>query len=210
MFEFSGSPVSVRQDLKEAYGEIWEHLASPGPTLTGIQRVGLAAYVRAARSGDTPAWIDLPVSVLNLAALLFTDPARVDRSTVRAAAGDAGDPLTVEVIALVSMLSAVDGAHRGLGALLEPLPVPGAGTPTGVIAEGLKQRRTHVPMPVGAIPVALDLLPEVGEAFRNSFGPQYMTGAEMESDDFEREPGLNRAQIEVVSSRTSLQNKCFY
>ena len=210
MFEFSGSPVFVRQDLKDAYGEIWKHLASPGPTLTGSLRVGLAAYVRAARSGDTPAWVELPASVLNLAALLFTDPARVDRSTVRSAADDAGDPLTVEIIALVSMLSAVDGAHRGLGALLEPLPVPGVGAPTGVIAEGLRQRRTHVPMPAGAIPLALDLLPVVGEAFRNSFGPQYMTEEEMASDDFEREPGLNRAQIEIVSSRTSLQNKCFY
>lgn len=210
MFEFIGSPVPVREDLKIAYGDIWVHLAGPGPTLTGSQRVGLAAFVRAARIGDTPAWPDLPASILNLAALLFTDPAEVDRSTVRAAVDDAGDPMTVEVISLVSMLSAVDGGHRGLTAELEPLPTPREGVPTGAIAEGLKQRRTHVPMPGGAIPLALDLLPDVGRVFRHSFGPQYMTESEMGFDDFSRTPGLNRAQIEIVSSRTSLHNKCFY
>jgi hypothetical protein len=65
-------------------------------------------------------------------------------------------------------------------------------------------------MPVGAIPLALDLLPEAGAAFRSSFGPQYMTGPEMGFDDFARDPGLNRAQIEIVSTKTSLHNKCFY
>jgi hypothetical protein len=210
MFQFNGSPVPVRKDLKTAYSEIWSHLASPGPTMTGVQRVGLAGYVRAARSRDTPTWIALPASVLNLAALLFSDPASVDGSTVRFAADDVGDPMTVEAISLVSMLSAVDGSHRGLTSSLEPLPIPGDGPPTGLITEGLKQRRTHIPMPAGAIPSALGLLPDVGQVFQNSFGPQYMTGAEMAFDDFERNPGLNRAQIEIVSSRTSLHNKCFY
>lgn len=210
MFEFNGSPVQVRQDLKDAYAEIWKHLAGPGPTLTGEQRVGLAAYVRAARSGDTPTWIDLPVSILDLAARLFTDPATIDGSTVRAAAADAGDPTTVEVLSLVSMLSAVDGAHRGLTADLEPLPTSRAGPPTGIVAEGLKQRRTHVPMPNGAINVAFDLLPEVGQVFQESFGAQYMTGPEMVHYDFERDPGLNRAQMEIISSRTSMHNRCFY
>jgi hypothetical protein len=118
--------------------------------------------------------------------------------------------MVVEVISIVSMLSAVDGAHSALGADLEPLPAPLEGEPTREIAEGLRQRHTHVPMPAGAIPVALDLLPHVGQVFRNSFGPQYMTGPEMALDDFHRTPGLNRAQMEIVSSRTSLLNECFY
>ncbi|VAW06627.1 hypothetical protein MNBD_ACTINO01-965, partial [hydrothermal vent metagenome] len=33
---------------------------------------------------------------------------------------------------------------------------------------------------------------------------------EMGSPTFSRTPGLNRAQMEVVSSRTSLLNECFY
>lgn len=154
--------------------------------------------------------MDLPSSLLTLASTLFGDPGLVDRSMVRRAAEDVGDPMVVEVISIVSMLSAVDGAHRALGADLEPLPEPVEGAPTNEIAEGLKQRRTHVPMPAGAINVAFDLLPEIGQVFQASFGPQYMTGLEMAHADYERNPGLNRAQMEIVSSRTSLHNKCFY
>ena len=210
MFAFAGSPVPVRDDLRNAYRELWSHLADPGPTLPGTQRVALAEYVRVTRRGGTPPNMDLSSSLLTLASTLFGDPGLVDRSMVRRAADEVGDPMVVEVISIVSMLSAVDGAHRALSAELEPLPEPLEGAPTNEIAEGLKQRRTHVPMPAGAIPVALDLLPLVGRVFQNSFGPQYMTEREMSLDDFGRDPGLNRAQIEVVSSRTSLLNKCFY
>lgn len=154
--------------------------------------------------------MDLPSSLLTLAETLFVNPSHVDGPMVRRAADEGGEATTVEIISIVSMLSAVDGAHIALGASLEPLPAALPGDPTGRIAEGLKKRRTHVPMPAGAIPVALDLLPRVGEVFQNSFGPQYMTGPEMASYDFRRTPGLDRAQIEIVSSRTSLQNKCFY
>ena len=210
MFAFTGSPVPIRDDLRDAYVAIWSHLGGPGPTLTAKHRVGIAAYVRAARSGDTLSWMDLPASLLNLAAVLFTDPGLVDRRMVRGAADNVGDAMTVEGISIVSMLSAVDGAHRGLTAELEPLPVPDVGEPTNVITEGLKERRTHVPMPAGAINVAFDLLPDVGRAFQGSFGPQYMTGPEMVRDDYERNPGLNRAQMEIISSRTSLHNECFY
>ncbi len=210
VFEFSGSPVPVRDDLKGAYARLWSHFAEPGPTLTGTQRVGIAEYVRAARSGGTPQPADLHPALLTLVATLFVDPARVDRSMVRQSAEAVGDPMVVEVISIVSMLSAVDGAHTALGADLEPLPSPLAGEPTSEIAKGLKQRQTHVPMPAGAIPVSLDLLPRIGQVFQNSFGSQYMTESEMAFADFKRTPGLDRAQIEIVSSRTSLRNKCFY
>jgi len=65
-------------------------------------------------------------------------------------------------------------------------------------------------MTPGSILSALDLLPDVGRAYRASFGPQYMTEKDMERPDFERSPGLNRAQMELVASRTSLLNECFY
>jgi len=210
VFDFTGAPVPVRQDLRDAHTDIWQHLASPGPTLAGDQRVALAEYVRAAANSDTPPWTNHPEPLLHLAAILFTDPALVTPETVTSAAEASGDPMVVEVISLVSMLSAVDGARRALTADLESLPSPVAGEATGDIATGLRRRRTNVPMPPGPIPVSLDLLPDVGRVFQASFGPQYMTGAEMSSDRFERNPGLNRAQIVVVSTRTSMHNRCFY
>ncbi len=210
MFSFDGFTLPVRDDLRDAYVQLWHHIASPGPMLTGGQRVELASYVRVRRSGERAPWMALPDEVLHHAATRLATPGDVHRETVRRAADAAGDAVVVEVISLVSMLSAVDGCHRALLAQLEPLPNPIPGDSTREVAGDLKQRRTHIPMPAGPIPVALDLLPSVGQVFQESFGPQYMTGEEMALDDFERTPGLNRAQMEVVSTRTSIHNECFY
>jgi hypothetical protein len=210
MFDFTGSPAPVRSDVVFAYRSVWHHLAGPGPTLTGEQRVAMLAAARN-RTAEVLA-LDLGRSTAwgVLIDTLYHEPRLVDGPMVRAAADIDGDATTVEAIALVSILSSVDGTHRGLGIELEPLPEPRPGPPTGEIAEGLKRRRLHVPAPPGPIPFTLDLLPGEGAAFQSLFGSQYMTGMEMALDTFRRRPGLDRAQIEVVSSRTSMHNECFY
>ncbi len=209
MFTFSESPAPVRSDIPESFRRLWDTVAEPGPALTALQR---HVVLDLARTG-TPEPSDaggLPRALLELAQVLYTTPASFDYTLVARASRDAGYPATVEVIALVAILAAVDGFHRALGVRLEELPEPGTGDPTGRIAKGLAPRRTHVPMPRGAIPVALDLLPDVGATYRSLFGPLYMTPAEMGSSTFSRTPGLDRAQMEVISSRTSLLNECFY
>ena len=210
MFSFVGSPVPVRDDVVYAYRSVWRHLAGPGPTLTGEQRVTLAAAARAGTAASvTPTW-GFTEALGSLADTLYHVPKDVDGAMVRSAADIDGDPVTVEIIAVVSVLSSIDGAHRALGIDLEPLPDPVPGPPTGSIAQGLKRRRLHVPAPPGPIPFTLDLLPSEGAAFQSLFGSQYMTGWEMSIDTFRRDPGLDRAQIEIVSSRTSMHNECFY
>jgi len=210
VFKFSGSPVPVRPDLRYAYINTWGHLARPGPTLTGQQRLGLLSAARAGEcttDGEGGWW---GPGLATLAENLYATPGGVNGETVGDSVNEAGDPTTVEVIALISMLASIDGTHRALGAELEALPGPQPGPPTGVIAAGLKRRRTHIPVPPGPIPFTLDLLPDEGAAFQALFGPQYMTNAEMMMDDFRREPGLDRAQMELISSRTSIHNQCFY
>lgn len=210
MFDFARSPVPVRDNLKRAYRNIWAHLAQPGPVLDASHRKVLLDAARTGRSDETPPTGIAPPALELLATTLYTNPAAVSETTVRDAADEASDAAVAETVGLVAMLSAVDGAHRVLGVELEALPDPAPGSPTGRIAQGLKRRRTHIPMPSGAIPRALDLVPEVATVWRNSFGAQYMTESEMAFHDFRRVPGLDRAQMELVSSRTSLINECFY
>ena len=210
MFEFAASPVPVRHDVVYAYRAAWHHLASPGPSLTAHERIDLLDRVRARQgvAGTTGQGRSAELGIL--AETLYHSPREVDGSMVRAAADIEGDPVTVEVIAIVSILASIDGTHRGLGIPWETLPRPTPGEPTGRITPGLKRRRLHVPAPPGPIPVTLDLLPDEGAAFQSLFGPQYMTGQEMALDTFRREPGLDRAQIELIASRTSIHNECFY
>lgn len=210
MFEFTTAPVPVREDLKMAYATIWTHLSRPGAIYDGAERRAILDSARSCTGRVPTTGNVVPEEIAELTGTLYCDPAAVDERLVRSAADTHGEGAAVEVISIVSMLSAVDSAHRALGVELEALPDPVPGPPTGHISSGLQRRRTHVPMPQGAIPSALDLLPSEAFAFQESFGPQYMTGREMGFSNFERSPGLNRAQIELVSSRTSLLNGCFY
>jgi hypothetical protein len=140
----------------------------------------------------------------------MNDPATVTGADVRSAADIAGDPQTVETIGVVCQLSAVDAFHKALGLDLPPLPSPQAGEPSGEITPHLKRRRTHVPVPPGPIPVTLDLVPSEGRMLEALAGPQYMTYADMAFPDYARTPGLNRSQMELISSRLSFHNECFY
>jgi len=204
MFDFARSPVAVPDDVRAAFTVFWEHLAGPGATLTGAERIAVA---RAAREEDTDA---TDTGLLELARHLSLEPATVHETDVRRAADAVGDAPTVETIGIVSMLSAVDGMHDALGADREPLPDPRPGDPTGLVTDGLKRRRTHVPMPPGAIPFALDLTPVEGRMRIALSAPTYMPDDEMVHPDWTRDPGLVRPQMEVVAARTSLHNDCFY
>ena len=206
MLEYPKAPVPVREDLKDAHRAIWDHLGNPGAVFTADERSRILSAARR----DTRHHESVPIAITSLARFLYDDPAVVDGAMVRAAAASAGEPAVVETIAAVSMLSAVDGTHRALGVELEPLPEPQPGPATGKVLSGLTRRRTHVPMPQGAIPRALDLIPDASVAFRASFGAQYMTGSEMSYSNYARTPGLNRAQMELISARTSILNECFY
>jgi hypothetical protein len=210
VFDFADSPVDVRGDIPAAFLSEWIHLAQPGATLSARERIGVAEIARRSVGADEGTASSLSGSIIDLATTLMADPGSVDEALVRSTAEAVGDPTTVEVIGIVSRLSAVDGFHKALDLPLEPLPHPAEGGPTGEITADLKRRRTHVPMPPGPIPVSLDLTPSEGVAMESLAGPQYMTYADMAYSDFARRPGLNRAQMELISSRTSHRNACFY
>jgi hypothetical protein len=203
MFEYTGSPVPIRSDVRDAHTTIWAHFAQPGQVLDSDERHGI---LEAARNGTFSDGDQLA----RMATTLYTDPASVSPDMVRSAIATAGEPAVVEAVSLVSMLAGVDKMHRALGAQLEPLPAPLPGTPSGIVATGLTRRRTHVPMPRNSITVALDLLPVENEVYAAACGPYYMTFEEMASPIFERSPGLNRAQLETIAARTSLFQECFY
>ncbi len=179
----------------------FETLARPGAVLDGSQRVDLAA---AARSGEGTGPLE------KFARHLYSSPATVHQEHVRAAADATSDPAVVETIAIIARLSALDRVHDVLDVQLEPLPDPQPGSPSGVIAEGLKRRRGHVPMPPGPIPVTLGLVPSEEAPFHALFGPLYMTEEEMGDPHFHRDPGLNTPQLETIAARISLLNECFY
>jgi hypothetical protein len=210
VFDSESAPIPIRGDIPAALRNEWNRLAAPGATLSSHDRIAVAAVSRTSFDVDDTPTSGLHPSIDDLATTLMADPGAVDEALVRATADSVGDPTTVEVIGIVSRLSAVDGFHVALGMPLGALPDSLDGDPTRDITPDLKRRRTHVPMPPGPIPVSLDLTPSEGIAMEDLAGPLYMTYSDMAHDDFARSPGLNRAQMELISSRTSHRNACFY
>jgi hypothetical protein len=208
MFSFNGSPVPVRANLRDAHEVIWAHFARPGQVLDARERHSILSSARDALVAKNA--VREPSPLHAFAMTLFVKPPSVSSDMVSDAIAGSGEAALVETIALVSMLAAVDNTHSALGVALEPLPEPLAGDPTHMVATGMKRRRTHVPMPRNSITVALEYLPVENEAYAAACGPHYMTFAEMASPIFGRSPGLNRAQLETIASRTSLINECFY
>ena len=192
---------TIRSDIHEVIANDFQTMAAPGAVLTGTKRVALAKAARTG-TGSTP--------LEEFAAHLYQDPATVHASDVTDAAEADGYPSVVEAIGVVARLSAADRFHRVMGMDFEPLIQPTNAPPTGESRDDLKIRGAYVPMPPGAIPVALDLVPSEGKALRAMFGPLYMTEDEMADPQFQRSPGLNTPQLETIAARISLINRCFY
>lgn len=139
------------------------------------------------------------------------DSPRIDEHWVEEfAASRIGVAPYVEIIGIVSRLSAVDSFHVALGLPLEPLPVPLPGEPSRVPApSGAIVGKSFVPMVSQvSIPQTLSLVPAETVAWQDLSDALYMTFLEMDDPDFSR--SMHRTQIELVAARTSQINQCFY
>lgn len=213
MFDFASSPLPIRSDLVAAFREVWDRLASPGTWWTGKQRVAIAAVARAAYSDGEPlaAATGLPQPAVAAASLIASSPATITAEKIRTWEENGLDSYQyIELIGIVSQITTVDTFHRAMGLDLEPLPEPRAGQPSRLHATPpATLTKAWVPM-VGPpmIPVALSAVPAEAAALEALHGPAYLRYEEMQDPAITR--GLTRAQMEIVASRTSAINECFY
>jgi hypothetical protein len=202
---------SVRSDLANAMRREWRRLAAAGTWWSGSERIAIAEITR---SGQAFGPIDPgPLHETAVAAVrrLAVVPASTTRSLVaQQPAAGLEHPSYVELIGVVSRLTAVDATHRALGKELEPLPDPETGRParTPPPAQAMAGK-AYVPMVGGASIVgALSLVPAEMDAQRDLHGPLYLSYEDMALFDYQG--GLHRTQMELVAARTSAVNECFY
>jgi len=201
---FAALPFEPRSDLAEGLRREWGRLARPGAMWDGRQRVAIAAT---ARGGDGA---EIPAAAVEAARTLYDHPAAIDAGAVDAVRG-AGltDAAYVEIVGVVSRLAAADTLLAALGRAPEPLPEPVPGAPTGEVDLLARRTKGHVPMVGGASIVgALSMVPAEARAQRDLHGPLYLSYEQM--DDLTLERGLDRTRMELVASRTSAVNECFY
>lgn len=195
----------------ELVGREWDRLASPGATMTGADRIRVAAAAR----GDGP---DDATPEARAARTIHDVPATITEAWLEALVADG---LTieryVEVLGIVARLRAVDTTTFGLGRALTALPDAASdGQPTGAVAAGARPDGSWLPTVGPAWPPSiLSALPAEVAGMHDVHDTLYLT-ADPESDapsmaelDVVRD-GLDRVQIEFVAARTSLINDCFF
>jgi hypothetical protein len=148
MIDYSAAGVAVREDIRAAHRDLWEHLRSPGTWFDGATRLAIAAESRQAarcalcrerREALSPAAVQGSHETLGVLSPLLveaihrirTDAGRLTREWLeRVIAGGSTDAEYVEVVAIVTMLAGVDFFARALGIAPFSLPAPVTGEPS--------------------------------------------------------------------------------
>lgn len=236
----------MRQGLTEAVLEAWRAIGKPGVWWTGRQRVEIAQETRAARAcalcrqrkaalsphavpGAHDAATDLPSSAIEAIHRIVSDPGRLSEAWYRRTTSSGlGDEAYVELLAVVSVTTAVDTFDRACGMALRGLPAVQPGEPTRRRPAGAKPGLGWMPMlapddvtpedpPLysaagrigGNVHRALSLVPEAMMQFWDMFETMYLPQDAMR--DFGREyRAIDHAQIEMLAARVAVRNQCVY
>jgi alkylhydroperoxidase family enzyme len=181
----------------------------------------------AAVTGSHDALSDLPESLIDVAHRVRSDPARLSRRWFEETL-DAGlsDAEYVEAVGVVTLLAGADYFCRALGIPVFPLPEPLPGEPSRQRPLAAKPGSAWVPMiaPEDAegpesdlypeapmipnIMRALSLVPDHARTLQTSSNAHYVAVESIADPTVRRD--LDRLQMELVASRVSALNECFY
>ena len=160
---------------------------------------------------------------------ITTDPARLTGSWVESLVDDAFTyGHYVEMVSLIVNLISIDSLHKALSLPLEPLPGPMAGEPDGYLPPGAAVDVAWVPMiypenltereadiyfgatQMGHVIRAMSLVPDAVRWLNNLGEAHYLPTYEVGDFSKRGHLTLTRTQTELVASRTSYYNDCFY
>ncbi|MEM9655271.1 MAG: hypothetical protein AAGA65_24480 [Actinomycetota bacterium] len=218
-FDYSSSPIAVRDDILESHRTAWALLAEPGTWFTGVERLAIAARARtmfAARA--TPPWArttepaaGVSEATAEVVDLVTLDAGSIDRAKADAAIAAIGEGPYVELIGIVAVTVMVDVFAEAMGLDPEPFPEPIDGEPARTEPDGLGDIGAHVraldPFPAANVARALSLVPDANTLFRTVSVPAYSSPG---FADLQWETPLSRPQVELVASRVAALNECFY
>ena len=180
-------------------------------------------------AGQHGGHVDLPDVATDAAHRITTDPSRLTGAWI---ASIVDEVFTyghyVELLGVVVAALSIDTVHRALGLPQAPLPAPVPGKPDGYLPPGAAVDVAWVPMltpqtltereqdiflgaPATANVIrALSLVPDAVRLLHSLAAAHYVPTNLVR--DFSSTGGLNlsRPQIELIASRTSALNDCFY
>lgn len=204
--EMADEVLDSSTEIDDVIDEQWRGLGEPGTWLDGFERV---AVVRAARSSAATA-AAAPVSIEAVAGLVAQNASTITADTVDAIEANGIDRSTyVEIVGVVSRVTAIDTFERGIGCGSRSLPDVVDGAPSRARVPEARRRAGWVPT-VGAIgpPTALSSVHRETADQEGLHGALYLSYSGM--GDLDADRGLHRTQMELVAARVSLLNDCFF
>lgn len=173
--------------------------------------------------------VPLDDKVVDAAHRITTDSARISGSWVKSLIGESfGFGHYIEMVSVIVSLISIDTVHHALDIPLEPLPEPQAGEPDGYWPAGAAVDVAWVPMiqpenltekeadiyhgfpRTGHVIRALSLVPDAVRALSLLSEAHYLPMPQVMDFSMSGHLNLTRVQTELVASRTSRLNDCFY
>ncbi len=225
--DYHDCDLPMREDRTEAHLQAWQHICSPGAQFTAEARIDMVREARcaltctlcAARrgalssnavSGEHDIATALPASVIDLIHRMCTDPSRISRPWFDQTMATGLTPgQYVEAVGVVAVSVIIDTFSVAVGLGLPPSLDPMPGEPDGQLNPDAIDDGAWVPILVrerddmANIVRALGLVPGDWQNFWRVFRKHYRTRDGIEAD-------INRPQQELVASRISALNQCFY
>lgn len=204
-------------------------LTAPGDWLTAEQRRAAWLEVRAARTdeldarrraalspnaveGAHAATDELAAPAVEVLHRVTTDPGRLTRSWADEQIATLGEEVYTELVGVAAIAATVDTFHRALGRPEVDIGPATPGTPARLRPDGVGDVGAWVSQTTGPtvanVSRTLSLVPVTNAAWRELVTSHYSRGAEFMNMSWDA--ALSRPQTELVATRTTGLNECFY
>ena len=204
-------------------------VAGPGDHLTGAQRVGVWREARSARdhrldaarraalsphavTGTHPATAELPAAAVEVVHRVASDPGRLTRTWAEEQIAVLGEETYTELVGVTAIVTTIDVYRRAMGLPEAPLPAARTGEPARVRPDDVGDVGAWVSQTVGPtranVSRTLSLVPETNAVWRGLVDSHYSRGPEFLNLTWPF--ALSRPQTELVATRTTMLNECFY
>ncbi len=215
--------------IEEAQRWATDAIAGPGDWLTGEQRVAAWREARDAATNEldqerrralSPNAVDgshaatgeLSASAMEVVHRTASDPGRLTRSWADGQIAALGEEIYTELIGVTAIVMVIDRFQRAMGRPELPLPTPVAGEPTLERPNDVGDVGAWVSQTVGPtkanVSRTLSLVPVTNQAWRQLVDTHYSHGAEFMNLQWDFP--LSRPQAELVATRSTALNECFY
>jgi len=221
----------IDNDTITTFQSIWERLAQPGYWWTAQQRIAIAQVARDAvprdlmnRQREEPGKLSTDTDASGLSPLVVdtieritTESGALSGEWCAAVCERLGEGAYGEMVAIVILLVPIDRFCLYLGRELEPFPEPMPGEPSREYPDDLVDNGAWIRQTAAAVADkelvnvsrAVSIVPAENTLRRQLVDALYMQGHSFFDTVWERK-ALSRAQLELVATRTSSINQCFY